>query len=135
MDIIDWSLVNWVDVSVYSGIVLVAAIIAMLINRALGDSVIVSAVLTTILFAIGYVGWNYYPHGIDVGQTHVVGATMNSAPAPAPVSQPSSVPAADPSSEPTSEPMTEPATEPSPEPTTEPATEPTTEPAPAPSNQ
>lgn len=151
MDIIDWSLVNWVDVSVYSGVVLVAAIIAMLINRALGDSVIVSAILTTILFAIAYVAWNYYPHGIDVGQTHVVGATVNSAPAPEPVSQPSSAPAADPSSEPTSEPMTAPATEPSPELTTEPtteaspepatepspepATEPTTEPAPAPSNQ
>jgi hypothetical protein len=129
MDIIDWSLVNWVDVSVYAGMVLVAAIIAMLINRALGDSVIVGAVLTTALFAAGYIGWNYYPHGIDVGQTHVVGAA-HSAPASAPVSQPSSVPAADPQSEPTSEPMTEPATEPA-----EPASEPATEPAPAPSNQ
>lgn len=128
MDIIDWSLVNWVDVSVYAGMVLLASLIAMLINKALGDTVIVGAVLTTILFGAGYIGWNYYPHGIDVGQTHVVGAPTNTAPASAPLSQPATVPSTDPASEPTAEPMTE-------EPAAEPATEPATEPAPAPSNQ
>lgn len=96
MDIIDWSLVNWVDVSVYAAIVFVAALIGMLINKVLGDSVIVAALLTAILFGAGYVGWNYYPHGIDIGQTRIVGTAAPAPATPAPAelqAEPESAPA------------------------------------------
>lgn len=115
MDIIDWSQVNWIDVSVYGGMAFVACIIGMGINRALGDTLLFAAILTTILFSAGYVAWNYYPHGIDIGQTRIVGQTVNPA-----VSAPMAEPAAQ-----------APAAEPAPA-ATEPAGEPTT---PAPANQ
>lgn len=91
MDFIDFSIVNWTDVSVYVALVLVASLIANLINKALGDSVVGASVLTAIIFSGAYLGWNYYPHGIDVGQTPVVSSTVSPAPAPAP--EPAAVPA------------------------------------------
>lgn len=128
MDIIDWSQVNWIDVGVYAGLAFIASLIGMGINRALGDTLLFAAILTTILFSVGYVGWNYYPHGIDVGQTHIVGQTVNPAvSAPAPAAEPAAQAPAD-SSPVTTVPATEPASE---QPASEPASEPATEPAPA----
>jgi len=98
MDIIDFALVNWTDVGVYVALVLVASLIANLINKALGDTVVGAAILTAIIFSGAYLGWNYYPHGIDVGQTKVVSSEVNPASAaepaaPEPVAAPASVPA------------------------------------------
>lgn len=124
MDIIDWSQVNWIDVGVYAGLAFIASLIGMGINRALGDTLLFAAILTAILFSVGYVGWNYYPHGIDVGQTHISGQTVNPAVA-APAAEPAAqAPAADPSPV-----TTVPATEPASEPASEPAA------VPAPANQ
>ena len=56
---IDLSTVNWVFVGLMAGLAFVAALLGSLIafrNRFFG------AILAGILFAIGFVFWNYYPH-------------------------------------------------------------------------
>jgi len=96
MDIIDWSLVNWADVGVYAAIAFLSSLIAFLLNRAFGDSAILAAILTTILFSVAYLGWNYYPHGIDVGQSRPTGgavAPASTPAAPSPTGDPTAEPA------------------------------------------
>jgi hypothetical protein len=58
---IDWSTVNWVLVALLSLFVFVAALIGNLLsfNRRL-----IGAVLAAILFAVFYIAWTYYPHGL-----------------------------------------------------------------------
>lgn len=115
MDFIDFALVNWTDVGVYVALVLVASLIGSLINKALGDTVVGAAILTSIIFTGAYLGWNYYPHGIDVGQTPVIGTAVTPAPAvetaPDPVNVPAAVPAETPETAPEPEVSSEPVQE------------------------
>jgi hypothetical protein len=56
---IDLSTVNWVFVGLMTLLAFVAALLGSLIafrNKFLG------AILAAILFALGFVAWNYYPH-------------------------------------------------------------------------
>jgi hypothetical protein len=56
---IDLSAVNWVFVSLMGVLAFVAALLGSLIafrNRFAG------AIIAGVLFAVGFVAWNYYPH-------------------------------------------------------------------------
>ena len=56
---IDLSTVNWIFVGLMTLLAFVAALLGSLIafrNKFLG------AILAAILFALGFVAWNYYPH-------------------------------------------------------------------------
>jgi hypothetical protein len=60
---IDLAAVNWLYVAILSGIAFVAALLGSLIafrNRFAG------AILAGILFAVGFVAWNYYPHNFGL---------------------------------------------------------------------
>ena len=59
---IDWSLVNWMNVAVLSGIAFVAALLGNLIPT----SRLTSALLTALVFAALYIVWTYYPHGMTI---------------------------------------------------------------------
>jgi hypothetical protein len=56
---LDLSTVNWTFVGLMMALAFIAALLGSLIafrNRVLG------AILAAILFGIGFVAWNYYPH-------------------------------------------------------------------------
>jgi hypothetical protein len=58
---IDWGAVNWVNVGLLSGFVFLASLISSFLSfkhRWIG------AILTALLFAVLYVLWTYYPHGL-----------------------------------------------------------------------
>lgn len=68
MDIIDWSAVNWLTVFILAGLAFVGALIGNFVNMIFDGNPITGAILTAVLFAVAYLGWTYYPHGIDIGQ-------------------------------------------------------------------
>lgn len=68
MDVIDWSLVNWLAVIILAVLVFIAALFANFINMIFDGNPISGALLASVLFVGVYIGWTYYPHGIDVGQ-------------------------------------------------------------------
>ncbi len=68
MDFIDWGAVDLVMVGIYAVMAFLAALIANLLNAIFGDNRFFGALLAGVLFAAIYVGWTYYPHGIDLGQ-------------------------------------------------------------------
>lgn len=68
MDFIDWGAVDVLTVAIYAFIAFLAALIANLLNAIFGDNRIFGALLAGVLFAVLYVGWTYYPHGINIGQ-------------------------------------------------------------------
>lgn len=68
MDFIDWSQVNWVPVITLSVLVLVAAFIGNFVNILFSGNPITGAILTALIFAALFIGWTYYPHGLDVGE-------------------------------------------------------------------
>jgi len=57
---IDWAAVNWLNVGILSAMAFVASLIASVVawNRFGG------AILAAVLFAVIYVFWTYYPHGL-----------------------------------------------------------------------
>jgi hypothetical protein len=60
---IDLTAVNWTFVGLMAALAFVAALLGSLIafrKRFLG------AILAAILFAIGFVAWNYYPHNFGL---------------------------------------------------------------------
>jgi hypothetical protein len=60
---IDLSTVNWTFVALMAVLAFVAALLGSLIsfrNRFLG------AIIAAILFAAGFVAWNYYPHSFGL---------------------------------------------------------------------
>jgi len=68
---IDLSTVNWLFVVLMAVLAFVAAILGSLIafrNRFAG------AVIAAVLFAIGFIAWNYYPHsfGLPIIKTIVM---------------------------------------------------------------
>ncbi|HTP90350.1 MAG TPA: hypothetical protein VMJ52_01340 [Xanthobacteraceae bacterium] len=60
---IDLSAVNWLFVALMGLMAFVAALIGSLIAF---RSRFAGAILAGILFAAGYVGWNYYPHSFGL---------------------------------------------------------------------
>jgi hypothetical protein len=56
----DLATVDWVTVAIYSGI----AFIAALIGNAIAGNRLLGAILTTVLFAVLFVGWFYWLSGI-----------------------------------------------------------------------
>ena len=67
---IDWSAVNWGLVVLMSVLAFVAALLGSLIafnNRFVG------AILAAILFAAGFVAWNYYPHSFGLPIIKTIG--------------------------------------------------------------
>jgi hypothetical protein len=67
---IDLSNVNWLFVVLMAALAFVAALLGSLIafrNRFLG------AILAGILFAVGFVAWNYYPHAFGLPIVKTIG--------------------------------------------------------------
>lgn len=67
---IDLTTVNWTFVGLMTALAFVAALLGSLIafrNRFLG------AILAAILFAIGFVAWNYYPHNFGLPIIKTIG--------------------------------------------------------------
>jgi hypothetical protein len=67
---IDLSVVNWTFVGLMAALAFVAALLGSLIafrNRFLG------AILAAILFAVGFVAWNYYPHNFGLPIIKTIG--------------------------------------------------------------
>jgi hypothetical protein len=67
---IDLTTVNWTFVALMAALAFVAALLGSLIafrNRFLG------AILAAILFAIGFVAWNYYPHNFGLPIIKTIG--------------------------------------------------------------
>jgi hypothetical protein len=57
----DWETVNWQNVGLLSALVFLAALIGGVLSF---NSRLLGAILTTLLFAVLYIFWNYYPHGL-----------------------------------------------------------------------
>jgi hypothetical protein len=67
---IDLTAVNWTFVGLMAALAFVAALLGSLIafrNRFLGG------ILAAILFAIGFVAWNYYPHNFGLPIIKTIG--------------------------------------------------------------
>lgn len=67
---LDLSTVNWVFVGLMSALAFITAILGSLIafrNRFAG------AIIAAILFGIGFVAWNYYPHSFGLPILKTVG--------------------------------------------------------------
>ena len=58
---IDWGAVNWVNVGLLSAFVFLAALVSSFLPF---KSRWAGAFLTALLFAVLYVFWTYYPHGL-----------------------------------------------------------------------
>src|SRR5215813_9240609 len=63
LDRIDWASVNWLYVAVLSALVFFSTLIGALLSfkRAFR-----TAVLSALLFAVGFVFWTYYLHGLPM---------------------------------------------------------------------
>jgi hypothetical protein len=73
---IEWANVNWA----YFGLLLLLVFLASLIGSFAGAyRRVLSAIIATVLFGIGFVAWNYYPHGLRLPHS-----PTSQAPAPAP---------------------------------------------------
>jgi len=58
---IDWGTVKWVNVGLLSVFAFVAALIGNFLSF---RHWLAGAILTAILFAVLYILWTYYPHGL-----------------------------------------------------------------------
>lgn len=77
MDWLDWNAVNWSEVVIYSVITFLAALFAQLINSLFNNNPLVTALLAAFFFIAGYIAWNHYPHGINIGQQQTETAPVN----------------------------------------------------------
>lgn len=68
MDLIDWGAINWLNVIIFAALAFVAALLANFINMIFDGNPITGAMFTGLFFAIVYIIWTHYPHGIDLGQ-------------------------------------------------------------------
>jgi hypothetical protein len=92
----DLSAVNWLYVAILSGIAFVAALLGSLIafrNRFAG------AIVAGILFGVGFVAWNYYPHDFGLPVLKATGPD-NAVVAPSPTGSPTGSPTTSPTSSP-----------------------------------
>jgi hypothetical protein len=79
---IDWASVNWG----YFGLLLLLVFLASLIGSFAGAyRRVFGAVIATVVFGLGFVAWNYYPHGLRLPNSPKQQAA---APAPTPASAP-----------------------------------------------
>jgi hypothetical protein len=111
---IDLSSVNWVFVGLMMALTFVAALLGSLIafkNRFMGS------IFAAILFGIGFVAWNYYPHnfGLPILRTTALDGTV------APVVDGSAPPAPPASAPPTAAPTSPPGGTMAPPPSSPPA--------------
>jgi hypothetical protein len=79
---IDLAAVDWVYVGVLSVFAFLAALIGNLLSL---NRVGFGAVLSAALFAVIFIGWTYYPHGLPLPTTLASQKPAASAPAPTPV--------------------------------------------------
>lgn len=79
MEAIDWTLVNWFGILILAGIVFIAALLSNLINLIFDSNPVTGAIIAAAIFGAAYIGWTYYPHGIDLGQEALpsAGATIS----------------------------------------------------------
>jgi hypothetical protein len=77
---IDLAAVDWVYVGVLSVFAFLAALIGNLLSL---NRIGFGAVLSAVLFAVIFVGWTYYPHGLPLPTT-LTSQKPAAAPAPAP---------------------------------------------------
>ena len=61
---IDWASVNWLNVGILSAFTFLAALIGNILSF---RSRLAAAILTAVLFAVIYIFWTYYPHGMVAG--------------------------------------------------------------------
>ena len=68
---IDLSTVNWLFVILMAVLVFIASLIG---NAIALRNVFFGAIITAVLFAVGFVAWNYYPHnfGLPIIKTIVL---------------------------------------------------------------
>ena len=60
---IDLSTVNWLFVILMAVLVFIASLIG---NAIALRNVFFGAIITAVLFAVGFVAWNYYPHNFGL---------------------------------------------------------------------
>ena len=60
---IDWASVSWLYVAVLAVLVFVSTLIGTLLSF---KRLLLGAVLSTVLFAVAFVFWTYYPHGLPL---------------------------------------------------------------------
>lgn len=68
---IDFSQVPWLFVGLMTALAFVAALLGSLIsfkNRFVG------AIIAAVLFCVGFVGWNYYPHNFGLPIVKSIGS-------------------------------------------------------------
>jgi hypothetical protein len=87
---IDLSSVDWVFVGLMTALSFVATLIGTLIAF---RRILLGAILSAILFGVGFVAWNYYPHnfGLPILKTtgpDGTGVVPNAASPPAPMASP-----------------------------------------------
>jgi hypothetical protein len=88
---IDLSSVNWIFVGLMTALAFITALLGSVIalkNRFLG------AIIAAILFAVGFVAWNYYPHNFGLPILTRTGPDGAGIPAPAAATPMSPTPAA-----------------------------------------
>ena len=67
---LDLSTINWLFVGLMTALAFIAALLGSLIafrNRVAG------AIIAAILFGIGFIAWNYYPHSFNLPVLKTVG--------------------------------------------------------------
>jgi hypothetical protein len=97
IDHIDLSGVNWVFVGLMMALAFVAALLGNLIafkNRFVG------AILAAILFGIGFVAWNYYPHNFGLPILKTIAPDGAATPPTTAAAPPASAPASPPATTP-----------------------------------
>jgi hypothetical protein len=67
---IDLSTVNWLFVALMAVLAFVAALLGSLIAL---KSRFIGAIIAAILFAAGFVAWNYYPHSFGLPIIKTIG--------------------------------------------------------------
>ncbi|HZP79607.1 MAG TPA: hypothetical protein VFB45_25970 [Pseudolabrys sp.] len=60
---IDFAAVNWLYVAILAVFVLIASFIANLLSF---NSRGIAAILSALLFAVFFIAWTYYPHGLPL---------------------------------------------------------------------
>lgn len=65
MDFIDWSQVVWAEVITFTVLALIAAFIGNFINIIFNGNPITGAIIIAALFGALFIGWKYYPHGLE----------------------------------------------------------------------
>jgi hypothetical protein len=87
---IDWANVSWLYVAVLAVLVFVSTLIGTLLSF---KRLLLGALLSTVVFAVAFVFWTYYPHGLPLptsvsGQQSAAPAAPPAQAAPSPPARP-----------------------------------------------